>query len=211
MRSISDNFQIVNFQKKYKSMYGVPVIDRFETSIYQIKYYTNCLSCNFCNATCCSNGVDIDINNVKRIMENAEKIEHYIKIPKNEWFCGDYKNDDEFPGGRYTRTKIKNNSCVFLNGNGRRCMIHRFCIENDIDFHILKPIVSSLFPITFDEGLLHPSDETLDSSLICLNQGSSLYQGVREEILYYFGLESVNELDYYEEKFINLPLNNQLF
>lgn len=201
MKNSNENYQVINLKKKYKSIFGVPVLDKFETSIYKIHFYKNCLSCDFCNDICCSNGVDIDIENVKRIMEYGDKIENYIKKPKTEWFFSEFKIDNEFPGGQFTRTKVKDGFCVFINKNGRGCLIQKFCIDNNIDFHILKPIVSALFPITFDENLLHPAIQALDKSLICLNQGPSLYLSVRNEILYYFGVELVNELDYYEKKF----------
>lgn len=198
MKTENEKYVIIKLSKKYASIYGVPVIDRFETSIYKIRYFTYCLSCDFCHDSCCFKGADVDLDNVQRIMKYANEIEDYIKIPRNEWFAGEYKYDPEFPSGHYTRTKIKNGACVFLNRNGRGCMLHKFCVENKIDFHTLKPMVCSLFPLTFDEGLLHPSNEVLDNSLICLHQGPSLYRGVREELIYYFGKELVDELDYYE-------------
>jgi len=200
----SGNYRIINLKKKYTGIYGVPVIDRIENSIFTIHYYTHCLSCNFCNDLCCSSGVDIDIHNVKRIMMYAKDIENYMKIPKTEWFLGNYKYDKEFPGKRYTRTKIKDHTCVFINRNGRGCLIHKFCIENNIDFHILKPMVTTLFPVTFDKGLLHSSGEALDNSLICLHKGLTLYQGIRNELVYYFGLEMVNELDLLEKEMVIL-------
>ena len=205
MNSLDHQYQTVTLKKTYKSIHGVPEINRFETSIFKIQHYTHCLSCNFCNDSCCSSGVDIDINNVKRILEYTEKIENYIKIPKTKWFYDNYKTDIEFPGGQYTRSKIRNGSCVFINKNGRGCLIHQFCIEIKIDYHTLKPMASSLFPITFDKGLLHPSYEVLDKSLICLKEGPSLYRGVRNEIAYYFGIELVDELDYYDQLFRRSP------
>jgi hypothetical protein len=56
-------------------------------------------------------------------------------------------------------------------------------------------MVSILFPVTFDGGLLHPSNEILDRSLQCIDDGPTLYRGVRGEIAWYFGDELVLELD----------------
>jgi hypothetical protein len=196
----SEKHQLIDLKKKYSGFYGVPVIASVESSIFAIHYYTHCLSSGFCNDICCSSGADIDIDNVGRIMMYAEQIENYLKIPRTEWFIDSYKYDKEFPGGQYSRTKVRDNTCVFINKNERGCMIHKFCMLNNIDFHILKPMVGSLFPITFNEGVLHPSNEVLDNSLICLHKGPTLYQGVREELIYYFGLELVNELDSLENE-----------
>jgi hypothetical protein len=74
-------------------------------------------------------------------------------------------------------------------------MLHSFALERGLDYHELKPMVSSLFPVTFDFGLLHPSNEIEDRSLQCWGDGPTLYQGVRGEIEWYFGAGLVAELD----------------
>jgi hypothetical protein len=77
-------------------------------------------------------------------------------------------------------------------------MIHSYALERGIDYHELKPMVSVLFPLTFDYGLLHPSNEIEDRSLQCYGDGPTLYRGVRDEVAYYFGDALVNELDAFE-------------
>ena len=190
--------QIVSLQKKYPSIYGAPVIDRLDNSIFEIPYHGQCFS-YICNDRCCARGVDIDIENVGRIMHYADDIERFTNIPRTEWFLEDYQFNNEFPGSQYTRTRVKDNSCVFANKTGRGCLIHKFCLETNLDFHVLKPMVSSLFPLTFDEGLLHPADEVMDRSLMCLKPGPTLYQGCRQELIYYFGPGLVEELDALEK------------
>ena len=74
-------------------------------------------------------------------------------------------------------------------------MIHSFCLQNAIDYHDLKPMVSCLFPVTFGEGLLSPATEVDDKTLRCLGKGRSLYAGARSELQYYFGPELISELD----------------
>ncbi len=61
-------------------------------------------------------------------------------------------------------------------------------------------MVCTLFPCTFDGGLLHPSNEILDRTLQCIDDGPTLYQGVRDEIAWYFGAELVRELDAIERE-----------
>jgi hypothetical protein len=60
-------------------------------------------------------------------------------------------------------------------------------------------MVCILFPVTFDYGLLHPSNEIVDRTLQCIDDGPTLYQGVRDEIGWYFGAELVAELDAMEK------------
>lgn len=192
--------KVISLSRAYPSIYNVPVLNRFEDSIFRYKYFTNCLSCGFCGDICCSFGVDIDVENIGRIMETADALEAYTRTSRHDWFHGEYITDAEFPGGRYTRVKTRNGICVFKDPEGRGCMIHSFCLKNGLDFHRLKPMVSSLFPITFDEGLLHPMDEVMENSLVCLNEGESIYRGVRSELLFCFGEELVKELDTYERE-----------
>jgi hypothetical protein len=78
-------------------------------------------------------------------------------------------------------------------------MLHSFALEEGIDYHELKPMVASLFPVTFDGGLLHPSNEIRDRSLQCIDDGPTLYQGVRSEIGWYFGSPLLEELDEVED------------
>jgi hypothetical protein len=61
-------------------------------------------------------------------------------------------------------------------------------------------MVSALFPVTFDDGLLHASTEARDGTLVCGGQGPSLYRGARAELLHYFGESLVSELDALEAR-----------
>ena len=56
-------------------------------------------------------------------------------------------------------------------------------------------MVSILFPLTFEQGVLVASSEVLDGTLICAGAGPSCYDGAREELRYYFGDALVLELD----------------
>jgi Fe-S-cluster containining protein len=107
----------------------------------------------------------------------------------------DWTPDREFPGGRQTRTRVEDGACVFRSRTARGCMLHSFALGVGLDYHEIKPMVCSLFPVTFDGGLLHPSNEIIDRSLQCIDDGPSLYQGVRDEIAFYFGAGLVAELD----------------
>ena len=78
-------------------------------------------------------------------------------------------------------------------------MLHSYSIERGIDYHEVKPLISCLFPLTYDDGALVPAVEIDDKSLVCLGNGPSLYRGVREEVRYYFGDVLVQELDVMEQ------------
>ena len=104
------------------------------------------------------------------------------------------------PGGATTRTRTEKGACVFLNRKGRGCLLHAWCLERGIEPRELKSMVDFLFPLTFDDGLLHPSEEADDGTLVCLDLGPSLYRGLRGELEYYFGGDFVKVLDGFESE-----------
>ena len=81
-------------------------------------------------------------------------------------------------------------------------MLHRYALEKGIDYHEVKPLMSSLFPLSFEGGeggetgcTLRAAGEVEDEELVCLDEGPTIYRGARDELLYYFGQELVAELD----------------
>jgi hypothetical protein len=153
------------------------------------------MACGFCKDQCCSYGVDIDVENVARIEALGTGFEIHVGVPRAKWFTRQRWTDPEFPGGAQARTRVKDGACVFLDRKQRGCKIHSYCLENGIDYHQLKPLVSILFPLTFEGGVLVASGELEDKSLICVDQGPNVYDGLRDELAYYFGEDFVVELD----------------
>lgn len=192
---------VIKLSKNYPSIHGLPVIHSVDTDIFDITYFMHCMSCTFCNDQCCSYGADIDMQNVNRILEHKEELEKFTGIKSSKWF---YKNkrmwDYEYPGHDYTRTSRKGTACIFLNRKGRGCMLHSFANEKGIDYHDLKPFFCTVFPVTYNAGVLLTPEEIDEKSLACLGDGPTLYRGARDEIKYYFGAEIVEELDEIERE-----------
>lgn len=186
--------------RRYVARDGAPEILRVELAIFSIRYFTHCLSCTTCHDWCCSHGVDVDRENVVRILVRADAIERATGVPRDRFFVGKDHDDPEFPGGGSTRTRVENGACVFLDRESRGCKLHRHALEAGFDYHDIKPMVSSLFPVTFDEGTLHASDEATDGELVCLGAGETLYRGARSELRFYFGDAFVAELDRIERE-----------
>jgi hypothetical protein len=185
----------IRLSRAYPARDGVPVIEGLDPAILVRRYFGACTQCDFCHDHCCSYGVDVDAPNVARILEHAAALERRTGVPRARWFRPGWEADAEFPGGRFTRIRAEAGRCVFLNRAGRGCHLHAHSLETGLDYHRLKPLVSSLLPVTFDSGLLHPSDEVEDRDLVCLDRGPTLYRGVRDELAYYFGPELVAEID----------------
>jgi hypothetical protein len=185
----------VSLARPYASTYGQPVLTHVDTRIFELRYFQDCLRCSFCHDACCAHGVDVDEANVARIMTHADRLESFTGTRRTEWFAETWEADTEFPGGRATRTRVKDGACIFLNRTGRGCQIHAYALGNSLDVHELKPMVSALYPVTFDRGLLRPSIGVAEGGLVCEGQGASLYAGARGELAYYFGSQLVGELD----------------
>ncbi len=186
---------IVSLSQPYASRHEAPVIDRVDDIIFRATYFTHCMQCGFCKDQCCSYGADVDAENLARIGEVADELEAFTGLAREQWFEKPLAMDADFPGGLHTRTRAVDGACVFLDRQNRGCKIHAFAMSRGMDFNRIKPIVCTLFPVTFTEGLLCASDEVHDKTLVCLGEGPSLYEGAREGLLHYFGAGLVAELD----------------
>ena len=186
---------VVQLKTAYASKVGGPVLHAVDKQIFSLRYFQNCMACSFCHDACCQHGVDVDLENVDRLRAAPARFKAMVGVPESEWFTAEVVTDAEFPSGRHVRTRKRDGSCVFHDAKGRGCLIHRFCLEEGLDYHSLKPMVSTLFPLTFEHGVLVASSEALDGTLICSGSGPSCYDGAREELRHYFGDALVLELD----------------
>lgn len=186
---------VVPLSREYPSIFQAPVLRTVDTSIFSLRYFTHCMACSFCNDQCCSYGVDIDEDNAQRLLAMGDDFKRFVGVPQGEWFTDEVVEDAEFPSGRHRRTRTRGSHCVFHKPDGRGCLIHAYCIESGLDYHLYKPMVSILFPVTFERGCLTASGEAVDRSLVCAGAGPTLYEGTRGELAYYFGEALAAELD----------------
>src|SRR5258707_12520835 len=106
---------LVSLSRSYPGRAGVPVVDRVDPRIFTKTYFAACMECTFCHDSCCQYGATVEAPMVEQILAQADALEAYLGIPRSQWFEGTYKPDAGYPGGRYTRTRVANGSCVFLN------------------------------------------------------------------------------------------------
>ena len=186
---------VIALGRDYPSIFAAPVIRAVDGDIFALRYFTHCMACGFCNDQCCDYGVDIDLGNMERLRALGPAFEAFAGTPQAEWFTAEIVEDREFPSGAHGRTRAADGKCVFAGRKSRGCKIHAYCLENALDYHVYKPMVSILFPLTFEHGVLVPSPEAVDGSLICAGDGPSLFDGVRGELAHFFGQELVAALD----------------
>ena len=166
-----------------------------DDAIFTRRYFGHCMQCSFCADACCTHGVDVSVVERDRILARADELEPLARAPRERWFDGAVTDDPDFPGGAATRTAVVDGACVFLDRGRRGCVIHGALLAAGEDYHAMKPIVSTLFPVTFGDGALLCSEELHDGSLVCAGDGPSAYEMARGELAHYFGRELVAELD----------------
>lgn len=171
-----------------------------DPAIFRRRYFGHCFGCNFCNDGCCDHGVDVSLAERDRILARADELEPRVGVSRERWFTAEVSADADFPGGEATRTAVINGGCVFRLAGARGCALHAFALEHAEDYHAIKPMVSSLFPVTFGGGTLLCSDELLDGTLVCTGDGPTAYEMARAELRNYFGDALVDELDLLAER-----------
>jgi len=181
--------------RDYPCRGGGPVLRAVEQRIFTLRYFQPCLGCGFCQDACCDWGVDIDLQNAARLKALPQDFKTLVGVPEEQWFTAAVTSDPEFPGGAHVRTNAVGGACVFRNRKGRGCLIHAYALQKGLDYHALKPLVSTLFPVSFEQGVLVAAGELADGTLICAGEGPSLYQGARDELRHYFGDGFIAELD----------------
>jgi hypothetical protein len=184
----------IPLSRPYTARGGAPVIAAVDTRLFTARYVGVCMSCSWCHDWCCRHGVDVDGAAAECIMERAGDIERFIGHPASDWF-GEVVEDADLPGGTTRRTRLVDGRCVFLNPAGRGCQLHAFALAEGLDYHLLKPMISTLFPVTFCEGVLTIADELESGELVCADRGPTAYEAARGELAYYFGEELTTELD----------------
>ena len=187
--------ELIPLSRAYTATAGAPTITAVERGIFERRYFARCMACAFCADSCCAHGVDVDGPVEAALLAEAPAIERHTGVPVAEWFRAPAFADEDAPGGTLRRTAVRDGYCVFHAPGGRGCMLHSYAIATGRDYHGLKPMVSTLFPVTFGSGTLVVSDELEDVSLVCSPSGPTAYEAARDELSYYFGSSLVNELD----------------
>ncbi|MEZ5773416.1 MAG: YkgJ family cysteine cluster protein [Hyphomicrobiaceae bacterium] len=187
---------IRTLSRVFTSRWGAPTLERVDTAVFTTTYFAECMACSFCHDRCCSYGADVDLDNRERLLAERDGLEAFTGVLASQWFRTDLEiADADFPSGRYTRTATVDGACVFLDRRHRGCRIHSYMLAAGRDIHELKPMVCSLFAVTFDKGLIEVSGELASRELICTGPGSTAYRAAREAIAAHFGDDLVAELD----------------
>jgi hypothetical protein len=187
----------IRLPRPFASRDGAPVIERVEARIFTERYFGACMECTFCDDACCAHGVDVEEPRVQAILARADVLEPIVGVSRERWFTATPLPDADFPGGAFRRTTVRDGRCVFRAQDARGCILHAHSLAIGEDYHVVKPLVSTLFPLSFNGDLLCLSDDLVDQAerIICGGGGMIVYDALRGELEYYFGGEMVAALD----------------
>lgn len=186
---------VTPLSSQYTGPLGLPAVDHVDTAIFNARYFRDCMGCTFCHDSCCGWGADVDLIKRDALLAEGQALADFTGRPMETWFRDGVYGDDEVPGGGYVRTSVERGGCIFLSRHGRGCMIHAYALAKGEPYQRLKPMVCSLFPVTWDRGVLRVSAELAHDTLTCAGDGDTAYRGAREDLAALFGPALVAELD----------------
>lgn len=173
---------------------SVPQLSHVDASVFRLRYFGRCMACDFCADACCAHGCDVNLGERERILAVKDELVPLVAAPPERWFDDEIEEDPEVPTGKVVRANSENGACVFKRKNGRGCAIHALATATGRDYHQLKPMVCWLFPVSWDQRVLKPSDD-VGNGLICAGGGMTLYEAARDELRVVFGDGLIGELD----------------
>ena len=187
--------------RTFSARRGTPVVTQVDPTIFLARYFSDCMACPICQDWCCREGCDVDLENVDWLLGDfAPELEAFSGVPREQWFQDQVFADGDFAGGRYRPTQVAHGNCILHDRRGRGCHIHALCLQQDRDYHEIKPIICWLFPLTVEATVLCPQNSVIDKSLVCGPDGVTLYRSQRGELRWLFGPELVAELDTLEQE-----------
>lgn len=146
---------------------------------------------------CCQYGADVDLDERAAILARADQLREIMspEAAAAPWFTEEELEDPDYPSGKYVRTAVFGDGCVFLSHDKRGCAIHRASIEGNWDFHGVKPGICRLFPLTYTTDSILIADDYVDYSCAFHPNTPTLYRVLRSSIAALFGEELVTAMD----------------
>jgi Fe-S-cluster containining protein len=146
---------------------------------------------------CCQYGADVDLDERAAILSHAEQLRQILRpeAAAAPWFTEDEQLDPDYPSGKYVRTAVFGDGCVFLSHDQRGCAIHRASLEGGWDFHGVKPGICRLFPLTYTSDSILIADDYRDYSCAFQAGTPTLYRVLRGSLAGLFGEELVQAMD----------------
>lgn len=146
---------------------------------------------------CCQYGADVDLDERAAILAHREQLKQLLRpeAAAAPWFTEEEEIDPDYPSGKYVRTAVFGDGCVFLSHDQRGCAIHRASLEGGWDFHGVKPGICRLFPLTYTTDSILIADDYVDYSCAFQPDTPTLYRVLRGSLAALFGEALVLAMD----------------
>ncbi len=146
----------------------LPVL-KVDPVVFEAKFVHGC-SVQNCNATCCQEGVMVDLGERDNILRHADLVKRHMEPNQihdpSMWFDEVEEVDRDYPSGTAVGTEVTENGCVFLMRDGR-CVLQTAAEQEGMPKHALKPFFCFAFPVTIEAGVLTIDDPEFTSRPEC--------------------------------------------
>jgi Fe-S-cluster containining protein len=123
-------------------------------NLFETRFAAGC-DTRRCNATCCADGVTLDVIERDRILAHAELVKQSMSPGQDKdtahWFEDREVEDRDFVSGRAAYTMANDHGCVFLDED-KLCVLQR--AQASLGAVTLKPFFCTAFPVVIDKNAL---------------------------------------------------------
>jgi hypothetical protein len=108
-----------------------------------------------CLDICCENGCDVDLASLRLIYRYRHMIEPLIKAKVEECFSTGFKADDDYIGGAYRETAVRDRDgrCAFHLVGRKGCSLFYLWMKKRLPKRLV-PTICRTYPITWHRGRL---------------------------------------------------------
>ena len=142
--------------------------------------------------------------NIIYMIETGKELKGKSKFKEIKKWFEKPEEDEDFESGVAVGTEVIDGKCTFLDKN-ELCALQRLANLEGVHKWQYKPLYCILFPLTIYEGALTIDDEHIDRLKTCNvepDNQQNIFDASREELLYFLGEESYNELERYAGEYL---------
>ncbi|MHA1270688.1 MAG: DUF3109 family protein [Candidatus Helarchaeota archaeon] len=133
------------------------VINGIKVEKELLKYHFECIYNSSCKSQCCDLGAFITKEEIRKVRKDITKIKEYLSINKQKRLSKLHNKFVLNNGWKdLWKTRTWNGTCIFLMDNGG-CSIHKFCLDNNINWIKYKFNICVTFPLD-----IRPHEKTIE-------------------------------------------------
>lgn len=192
--------------ENYRVINGIKI----DPIIFKFKFTCFCVG-----GECCNYGVYTDYKEFEKVIslkdEIIENMDESQSKNVEEWFEAP-EEDDDFESGVAVGTNIINDKCTFLDKHGL-CTLQKLSLSKGLHKWAYKPIYCVLFPLVVYQGILTVDDEHIDRLTSCNrnpDSNNTIFDSCKEELQYLLGEVGFEQLEKYQQEYLNSLKSTEL-